>query len=296
LSLASGCGTIDPGGHPMKRWTAILVAATLVNLPSGVRATWSIAAVDSQTSQVGVAGASCILGSEVIAELVPGRGAVVAQAFSNLEARSRLAAMLRDGSSPSSALDAVAQSGADSLVGIPTVRLRQYGVAALGFEEVPAHFTGSWTLDWAGARMGRGVTVQGNTLWGPEVVERAYAAFAAAKDRCLAERLLVALEAGARAGGDKRCSKDLSALSAFLVVARNDDAPSDPSLRLVRNRPGEPPFSIWSEIRRIVIRPEPGTRDENPVFLLRREYEASRASPGVHRLCETQPGTTHLVP
>jgi uncharacterized Ntn-hydrolase superfamily protein len=273
----------------MKRWTAIFVAAALVNLPSGVRATWSIAAVDSETSQVGVAGASCILGSEVIAELVPGRGAVVAQAFSNLEARSQLAALLRDGSSPSAALAAVARSGADSRWGIPTVRLRQYGVAALGFEEAPAHFTGSWTLDWSGARTGRGVTVQGNTLWGPEVIERAYAAFAAAKDRCLAERLLVALEAGARAGGDKRCSKDLSALSAFLVVARKEDAPTVPSLRLVRNRPREPPFSIGSEIRRILIRPEPGTRDENPVILLRRDYEASRTSPGVRSLCDAPP-------
>ena len=61
--------------------------------------------------------------------------------------------------------------------------------------------TGAGCLTWAGGRTADGVAVQGNILTGPEVVDAILAAFAAATGP-LPDRLLAALLAGDRAGGD----------------------------------------------------------------------------------------------
>ncbi len=242
-------------------------------------ATWSIIAVDPQTREVGAAAASCIHSSEYpiawIAELLPGRGVVVAQALGNLEAKSAIADALADGASPATALGAVTRPGADAWLGLDVSRLRQYG--AVSFEAGPASFTGSWNGEWAGARAGDAVGVQGNLLVGPEVLEEALAAFEAAADACLAERLLAALEAGARAGGDRRCAPELGSLSAVLTVAQPDDARGEPSLALSETRPGEPDTGVWEELRRR-FRPEPGRAEESPVRLLRHDLDAERSA------------------
>jgi len=251
------------------------------------RATWSIVAVDPETREVGVAGASCITGAEVLARVVPGHGAVAAQAIPNLGARDDLAVRLARGQSPADALASVTDASYDRLAGLPTTRLRQYGVAALGFEHDSVNFTGAWTIGWAGARAGDGVTVQGNMLESREVVEKAFAAFEQKRPGCrrpLADRLMAALEAGARAGGDRRCSPELAALSAFVVVAKPTDAAEHPSLHLVRTRPGAALHSPWSDFRRLLmLGQERGTLEENPVFLLRKDYDLQR---GAAATCE----------
>jgi uncharacterized Ntn-hydrolase superfamily protein len=109
------------------------------------------------------------------------------------------------------------------------------------------------------------------------VVERALGAFEQRAGLCLAERLLRALEAGAHAGGDRRCAAELGSLSAFVAVAQPSDARGEPSLRLVRSRPDEPPTGLWDELRRR-FRPEPGTAEQSPVLLLRRAFDAERAA------------------
>ena len=68
-----------------------------------------------------------------------------------------------------------------------------------------------------------------------------------------------ALEAGAAAGGDRRCSREQTALSAFLIVAREDDAADAPGLSLV-----------------VPDQPEGGA---NPVSLLREMFALSRTTP-----------------
>lgn len=265
---------------PMRRWLTFALALAGATAASPARATWSIVAVDPASREVGVAGASCIVGSELLAKLVPGRGAVAAQAIPNFSGRDEIAAQLERGESPAAALDVVVRDGFDSLAGVPTKRLRQYGVAALGFENDPVNFTGAWTLGWAGARTGYGVSVQGNMLEGAQVVEEALVAFEDERKGCarsLSDRLMDALEAGARAGGDRRCSPELAALSAFLMVARPQDDPDHPSLRLVRDRPGAVLHSPWSDLRRsLMLGQERGTADENPVLLLRQDYRAAR--------------------
>jgi uncharacterized Ntn-hydrolase superfamily protein len=261
----------------------LLATFLLAAAPAG--ATWSIVAVDPETREVGVAGASCIVGAEVLAKLVPGHGAVAAQAIPNLAARDELAALVARGESPFAAIEAVTGSGFDEVLGVPAVALRQYGVAALGFENDPANYTGSWTMSWSGARTGFGVTVQGNMLRGAKVVEDALWAFEEEKRGCtrrLSDRLMDALEAGARAGGDRRCTPELAALSAFLFVAKPDDAPDAPSLSLVRNRPGSQLRNPWRDLRRsLLLTREKGEAAENPVFLLRGAYRAQEGeAPG----------------
>jgi uncharacterized Ntn-hydrolase superfamily protein len=249
--------------------------------PAPARATWSIVAVDAETREVGAAGASCILGSEVIAIVVPDRGAAVAQAMTNPDARVELRERLGAGEPATRALGAVTTRWFDSFFGAPTLNLRQYGAVTLAAPDEPASFTGAWTADWAGAESAPGVSVQGNSLVGPEVVSGALAAFEAEGDGCrprLADRLMAALRAGSAAGGDKRCVPELSALSAFLVVAAPGDPTDAPGLALVRSRPGQPPWSLWQEIRN-AVRPQPGAPEENPVRLLDRAYrDHARAS------------------
>jgi uncharacterized Ntn-hydrolase superfamily protein len=254
---------------------ALAALALAVALPAApARATWSIVGVDPATREVGVAGASCILGSEVIAIVVPGRGAAVAQAMTNPDARGVLRERLAAGEVASEVVGAVTTRWFDSFFGAPTLDLRQYGAVTLAAPGEPASFTGRWTPGWSGAESAPDVSVQGNSLVGPEVVGHALEAFGHDPAAChprLADRLLAALQAGSAAGGDQRCAPELSALSAFLVVAAPDDPPDAPGLSLVRNRPGQPPWSLWQEIRN-AFRPQPGAPEENPVRLLGEAY------------------------
>jgi uncharacterized Ntn-hydrolase superfamily protein len=242
-------------------------------------ATWSIVAVDPATREVGAAAASCILSEtfpiDQISELVPGTGAVVAQAWGNETARSVIADAIARGESPAAALASATAPGADTRLGVDLARLRQYG--AVTFDAGPVSYTGAWTGEWAGARAGRGVSVQGNILRGPAVVEDALAAFEKGAGACLALRLVAALEAGARAGGDRRCAPELGSLSAFVAVAEPRNARGEPRLRLLRSREGEPATTVWSELRRH-FHPEPGAAEESPVLLLRRAFDAEHAA------------------
>jgi uncharacterized Ntn-hydrolase superfamily protein len=83
---------------------------------------------------------------------------------------------------------------------------------------IAAH-TGEECVSWCGSVRGVDVSVAGNMLAGPAVVERTLEAFGAAPGP-LAERLLTALEAGEAAGGDKRGKQ-----SAALKIATRDPYP-----------------------------------------------------------------------
>jgi len=77
-----------------------------------------------------------------------------------------------------------------------------------------ASYTGQNTNAWAGHKTAPFVSVQGNILTGPEVVDSMLAVFQRTEGP-LAERLLSALEAGEAAGGDSRGKQ-----SASLIVVR----------------------------------------------------------------------------
>ena len=238
----------------MPVWLGLGLALTI--LPTRAHATWSIAAVDPRTQEVGVAVASCVpapFGSTILPSvggLAPGIGALAAQAQFSQQTRDLALELLSGGASPQAVIDEVV--AADGLSAV-----RQYGVTTL--DGMAAGFTGASTQDWAGDVQGFGVSAQGNILYGPEVVDDSLTAFEAKATECpltLADRLMLALEAGAAQGGDNRCSEEQTALAAVLQVAQPGDDPGAPSLDL-----------------RIPSQAEGG---DNPVVLLRAAYDQWR--------------------
>lgn len=86
--------------------------------------------------------------------------------------------------------------------------LRQVGIVdAKGRSDA---WTGTECEPWAGHRTGKGWAVQGNMLRSGDTVEACAAAVAQRTDLDLVERLMVALEEGEAAGGDKRGSRSAS--------------------------------------------------------------------------------------
>jgi uncharacterized Ntn-hydrolase superfamily protein len=230
------------------------IVAFLMAEPKLVMATWSITAVDPETKQVGIAGASCTDFVYGIAGVAPGKGVIAAQAMSNMKAKSSGEKMLAEGASPQSVLTAITDPAFD-----PDFSLQQYGIVALGFEDHPATYTGAGTPGWKGSLSGYGVSVQGNILTDAAVVSNALAAFQkAAKDKrmTLADRLMAALEAGTLgSGGDSRCGEQ-RARSAFVVVES-----SQPN--------GKTPYLLIN-----VTGQEAGAA--NPIKLLRKKYDEWR--------------------
>jgi len=259
----------------------ILVVSVLL-LEAGVsRATWSIVATDPETSEVGIAGASCIGDVDVIGGVVPGHGVIAAQGITNTAARERGQELLAAGESPQKVLAEITGDAFDPnrwWSFTSGAQVRQYAVVALGFEAAPESYTGRRTLSWAGSKQANGVSVQGNLLAAPEVVAAALARFEELSGDCRAtlhDRLIEALEAGANAGGDRRCERSLAALSAFLEVAGPDDPVDAPELRIVVNPPFEPERGIPTVLRQL-FRPERASEYENPLTKLRAMYDEWR--------------------
>jgi uncharacterized Ntn-hydrolase superfamily protein len=171
-------------------------------------ATFSIVAYDPASGDLGVAVESRFLG---VGSVVPwaraGVGAVATQAWANVPYGPEGLALLEGGKDAAAAVAALTggDAGRDK---------RQVGI--VDAKGRAAAYTGSQCLDWAGHRTGDGFTVQGNILAGKQVVDAMADAFAASKGE-LADRLVEALAAGQRAGGDKRGMQS----AALLVVRKN---------------------------------------------------------------------------
>lgn len=201
--------------------------------------TWSVAALDPVTGDVGVAAASCVpTFADALAALVPGKGAAATQAGFDIGNRNVVYQALLEGLTAEEVVERVTDPAVDSM----TSR-RQYGVVTLNEGRVHvAGFTTPTRLGttgepdatvWAGV-MGDprwAVTVQGNTLVNERVVADGLQAFRwddPTGFNTLADRLMRALEAGAVAGGDVRCNDETTrqtAAMAFIVVARGSDPP-----------------------------------------------------------------------
>jgi uncharacterized Ntn-hydrolase superfamily protein len=160
--------------------------------------TFSIAAIDPRTGEVGVAVTTRV---PCVGNGVPwvrvGVGAVATQANTRTEYGTELLDALARGQPPEEALRQL--TSRDSLA-----QSRQIGVIAK--DGRVAQHTGSATTAWAGHRTGPNYATQGNTLVGPEVLEAVAAAFekSAGEARHLADRLIDALAAGHALGGDRR--------------------------------------------------------------------------------------------
>jgi uncharacterized Ntn-hydrolase superfamily protein len=210
-----------------RRASSWLLAGGVLALSHSALATYSIVGVDTARREVGGSGTSCLGGQDVyiIYGSVPGVGVVHAQASFNREGRERAVALLMQGLAPSEIVDAITDASFDR-----NASVRQYAVADVtgrvrGFT---GSGTGVFAADRQGSPPGFAYSVQGNILTGERVLTQAAAAFE--EGGCdLAERLMLALEAGANGGeGDSRCTDDgIPSDSAFVQVDREGEAPGD---------------------------------------------------------------------
>src|SRR5262245_54763926 len=167
--------------------------------------TYSIVARDPRTGDLGVAVQTCMF---AVGSIVPyaqnGIGAVATQAFSESAYGPRSLEAMADGMDAS---DALARArGLD-----PGEAMRQVGVVDV--EGNAAAFTGDLCIDFAGHYVGDGYAVQANMMASDRVWPAMAKAYEHAKGD-FADRLLAALVAGERAGGDAR-----GRMSAAMLVA-----------------------------------------------------------------------------
>lgn len=169
--------------------------------------TFSIAARDSATGELGVAVASRFF---AVGTVVPWAkadiGAVATQSFANTSFGPRGLEMLQKGLSPEEVLKELLKNDDNP-------DQRQVGIVSSDGKSTT--YTGAKCLPWAGGRSGRNYAVQGNILTGEDVVANMEKAFLTTKGT-LAERMYAALIAGDKAGGDSRGKQ-----SAALIVVKD---------------------------------------------------------------------------
>jgi uncharacterized Ntn-hydrolase superfamily protein len=176
--------------------------------------TFSLCAIDPATGQSGAAVTTRV---PFVGRAVPwvraGIGAVCTQASTMVEYGVRGLDLMAKGVEPK---DAIAQ-----LLSTDNAReSRQLGM--IDMKGRSAAHTGKGNNFWAGSRQGLNYTVQANIMVGPEVVEAVAATFEASEGTGmpLAERMILALEAGQAKGGDSRWGNLQSA--AIRVADPND--------------------------------------------------------------------------
>jgi uncharacterized Ntn-hydrolase superfamily protein len=190
LAIAAAVGTIDAAAaraqEPVE-WRDSLVFHT-----------FSIAAIDSRTGEVGVAvttRVACVGGG--VPWVRVGVGAVATQANTRTEYGNELLDALAKGETPSNALQRLlaADSGAAS---------RQIGV--IDIHGRSAQHTGTGPSEWKGQHAGLNYVTQGNVLVGPQVLDAVAKSFESSEGapRHLADRLIDAIAAGHVLGGDQR--------------------------------------------------------------------------------------------
>ncbi|HYM39036.1 MAG TPA: DUF1028 domain-containing protein [Thermoplasmata archaeon] len=168
--------------------------------------TFSIVAFDPRTKDLGVAVESRFVSvGAVVPWAEAGVGAIATQSFANTAFGPRGIALLKKGAHPREALKRLTAKD-------PMAAQRQVGV--VDARGRAASYTGDECFEWAGGLVGRNYACQGNILAGEDVVKGMARAFESTEGD-LPVRLLAALHAGQRAGGDRRGQQ-----SAALLVVR----------------------------------------------------------------------------
>lgn len=158
--------------------------------------TFSIVARCERTGALGVAVASAVPAVGAMCPyLVPGIGAVSTQSWVNPYLAIDALKAMQAGACAADALASVLANDND-------VALRQIGL--IGASGAGIAWTGLQCTPWNGHLVGADFAIQGNMLADGTVLEAMQHAWCATPLAGLAERLLLVLEAGERAGGDRR--------------------------------------------------------------------------------------------
>ena len=233
--------------HRLAALLALLLAACCVfaqTAPYPPVATFSILGYDPKTGEVGGAVQSRVfaVGNGVLwAEA--GVGVVATQAIVDVSYGRQGLDLLRAGMTPAAAVKAIWESDPDPRPGDWTKQGRQF--ALMDAKGNYAAFTGPKASAWAGHKGGAFCTAQGNILAGEAVVAEMVKAFEATEGH-LSLRLMAALDAGQKAGGDTRGMQ-----SAAMLIVKKDGGVwlhNDTVLRLQVDDDPKP----LEELRRLV--------------------------------------------
>lgn len=194
--------------------------------------TWSIAAFDPATSAFAVSVATRALAVGASCPFVrAGVGAVSTQSITNRYLGPAVLDGIAAGLAPEDAIaKALAPDGGR--------HMRQ--VHAVDAQGRTFAWTGDNCVTWCGSLAGENVSIAGNMLSRPDVIEATRAAYLAARDLEFPERLLAAMDAGEAAGGDRRGRQ-----SAAIQIVTTEDFP-DLDLRV------DDHAQPLSELRRLV--------------------------------------------
>lgn len=192
--------------RPAPVLAAALATVALAAAPPAAEATWSVVIADTVTGEVAVGSATCVTGIDLLAltpVMVVGVGGAAAQSVADSSGVNR--GTIWDGFfaglSPEEILDELEATD-------PQHESRQYGIV-----DVPPNpevtFTGANAGAFAGGVTGRVgdlvYAIQGNLLTGQPVIDRAEQALASFGFD-VPTKLMVAMLAAYRMGGDGRCS------------------------------------------------------------------------------------------
>ncbi len=174
--------------------------------------TFSIVARCPRSGQFGVAAATAMPAvGKLLSHAAAGAGAVATQAQVNPYLGLDGLVLLRQGLSAKQALERLKDTD-------PCMELRQ--CALIDAQGDSLCWTGDKCLPWAGSLSGEQFSVQGNRLVGPQVLDAVAEAFRHAETRPLIERLIEALAAGDRCGGDRHGES-----SAVIYVVDQEEYP-----------------------------------------------------------------------
>ncbi len=231
-------------------------------MPTPRFGTFSIAAHERETGTWAVAVQSRFISvGAVVPFAQAGVGAIATQALANTSYGPNGLAMLREGASSADVVRRLTEADPDR-------DERQLGV--VDAKGAAAAFTGKKCLEWAGHEVGDGFACQGNILFGPAVVRGMARAYESTGGDIL-DRVLAALAAGQREGGDRRGmqSAALLAVRAGAGYGGND--------RWVDVRVDDHPSPI-EELRRVFrLYDMTMLSREDPATLLRIEGEVATA-------------------
>lgn len=219
----------------MRTLYPILIAFTLLSAPA--EATFSIVARDPETGDLGVAVQSHYFSvGPIVPWAEPGVGAVATQSLVEVSYGPKGLQMMSSGRGAKQTLEELLSQD-------PNKEVRQ--VAMIDSRGDVAAFTGKRCIPAAGDHVGKQYSVQANLMEN----ERVWPAMAEAYENTkgdLAERLLAALEAGQRAGGDIRGQQ-----SAAIVIVKGKRSSKPWQDRIMELRVEDNPKPI-AELRRLV--------------------------------------------
>ena len=233
----------------------LVVVFVLARFPAGEplwdTGTFSILGFDPQTGEVGGAVQSRVfsVGNGVLWADADA-GVAATQAIVDVGYGPKALELLRKGFEPQAIVRAILEQDPDPLPENWSKQGRQFAV--IDAKGKVFAFTGPRATEWAGHKScsasGALCTAQGNILAGAAVVDSMVAAYERTAGQHISLRLMEALEAGQRAGGDKRGMQS----AAMLIVKKNGGVwlNNDVVLRLQVDDNQEPSV----ELRRLVER------------------------------------------